>query len=52
VLLLLLLLMVSTVVVRLPLLPVGVGDRAFSAGGDFEFIQQRMESTREDNAKV
>lgn len=30
----------------------GVGDRAFSAGGDFDFIQQRMAATVEDNAKV
>lgn len=30
----------------------GVGDRAFSAGGDFDFIQQRMQSTVEDNAQV
>jgi enoyl-CoA hydratase/carnithine racemase len=30
----------------------GLGDRAFSAGGDFGFIQQRMESTLEDNARV
>lgn len=30
----------------------GVGDRAFSAGGDFEFIQQRMESTVQDNAQA
>lgn len=30
----------------------GVGDRAFSAGGDFDFIQQRMNSTLEENAQV
>lgn len=32
--------------------PAGVGDRAFSAGGDFDFIQQRMASTVGDNAQV
>lgn len=31
----------------------GVGQRAFSAGGDFDFIQQRMDSgTAEESAKV
>lgn len=30
----------------------GVGERAFSAGGDFDFIQQRMASTVEENAQV